>query len=71
MAASPGMARTLIEALRDKPVDALVMEGTHFSEDRQPGLTEVQLEDAICMRTSVPRRGWSWRRSHRCMWTGW
>ena len=44
----PAMARTLIEALCDKPVDALVMEGTHFSEDRQPGLTEVQLEDAIC-----------------------
>lgn len=43
----PGMARTLIEALRDKPVDALVMEGTHFSEDRQPGFTEMQLEDVI------------------------
>jgi ribonuclease J len=43
----PGMARTLIEAVRDKPIDALVMEGTHFSEDRRPGLTEVQLEDAI------------------------
>ena len=44
----PGMARTLIDALRDKPVDALIMEGTHFSEDRQPGLTERRLEDAIC-----------------------
>jgi ribonuclease J len=43
----PGMARTLIESLRDKPVDALVMEGTHFSEDRQPGMTEVELEDVI------------------------
>jgi ribonuclease J len=44
----PGMARTLLEALSDKPVDALVMEGTHFAEDRQPGLTETQLEDVIC-----------------------
>jgi ribonuclease J len=43
----PGMAKTLIEAIRDKPVDALIMEGTHFSEDRQPGLTEEQLEDVI------------------------
>jgi ribonuclease J len=43
----PGMARTLIDAMRNKPVDALVMEGTHFSDDRHPGLSEVQLEDAI------------------------
>ena len=42
----PGMAHTLLDALSEKPVDALVMEGTHFSEDRQPGLTEVELEDA-------------------------
>ncbi len=43
----PGMARTLMEALHHKTVDALVMDGTHFSEDRQPGLTEMQLEDVI------------------------
>lgn len=43
----PGMARTLIEAIQHEPVDALIMEGTHFSEDRQPGLTEVELEDVI------------------------
>ena len=43
----PGMARTLLAALRDKPVDARIMEGTHFSEDRQPGLTETRLEDVI------------------------
>lgn len=43
----PGMAKTLIEAISDKPVNVLIMEGTHFSEDRQPGLTEEQLEDII------------------------
>ena len=43
----PGMAAALIEALRDRPVDVLLMEGTHVGGDRQRGPTEYQLEKNI------------------------
>ena len=43
----PGMATALIEALRDRPVDVLLMEGTHMGGDRARGPTEYQLEDDI------------------------
>ncbi len=49
----PGMAQQLIRALRHRPLDALVMEGTHFSPDRAPGLTEAALERRI--RTAIDR----------------
>ena len=43
----PGMAQQLIRELRHRPLGALVMEGTHFSPDRAPGLTEAALERRI------------------------
>ncbi len=43
----PGMARQLIRAASAPPLDALVMEGTHFSADRAAGLTEVALERRV------------------------
>ena len=43
----PGMARALVEAMKDKSVDVLLMEGTHLSGPRQPGPTEKELEDQI------------------------
>ena len=43
----PGMATALIEALRNRPVDVLLMEGTHMGGDRARGPTEYQLEDDI------------------------
>ena len=49
----PGMAQQLIRALRHRPLNALVMEGTHFSPDRAPGLTEAALERRI--RTAIAR----------------
>jgi ribonuclease J len=41
------MARALIQSLAGKTVDALLMEGTHFSANRQPGPTEEALENII------------------------
>jgi ribonuclease J len=43
----PGMAAALIEALRGRPVDVLLMEGTHIGGDREGGPTEYQLEEDI------------------------
>ena len=43
----PGMTAALIEALRDRPVDVLLMEGTHIGGDRDRGPTEYQLEEEI------------------------
>ena len=43
----PGMTAALIEALRDRPVDVLLMEGTHIGGDREGGPTEYQLEEDI------------------------
>ena len=40
-------ARVLIDAAARKPLDVLVMEGTHFSGNRAGGLTEMKLEDQI------------------------
>ena len=48
----PGMAQQLIRAMRQRPLDALVMEGTHFSPDRAPGLTEAALERRIRTATA-------------------
>jgi ribonuclease J len=43
----PGMARALLQAMADKSVDVLLMEGTNLSGARQPGPTEKELEDQI------------------------
>jgi ribonuclease J len=43
----PGMARQLVQAMKPKPVDVLLMEGTHFSSDRERGLSEQELEEKI------------------------
>ncbi len=43
----PGMARALFRALSGKVVDVLLMEGTHFSNNRKPGPTEEKLEELI------------------------
>jgi ribonuclease J len=49
----PGMAQQLIRTLRHRSLDALVMEGTHFSPERAPGLTEAALERRI--RATIAR----------------
>jgi len=41
----PGMVKALLAGVAGKPVDALLMEGTHFSGKRDKGCTEEQLED--------------------------
>ena len=43
----PGMIRDLLNHLKAKTVDALIVEGTHFGTDREEGATEYQLEDRI------------------------
>jgi ribonuclease J len=43
----PGMIRDLLDHLKTKTVDVLIVEGTHFGSDREQGLTEYQLEDRI------------------------
>ena len=47
------LAPALIHAVTRRPVDALVMEGTHFSGNRPRGFTEFELEDEILARTST------------------
>lgn len=43
----PGMHRTLIEAVRDRSIDVLLMEGTHISHPDHRGPSEYDLEDQI------------------------
>lgn len=43
----PGMMRELLEKLRDRRVDVLVMEGTHFGSDKEQGITEFELEERV------------------------
>jgi ribonuclease J len=43
----PGMAKALLAAVATKPVDVLVMEGTHFSSQREAGWTEEELEHKL------------------------
>jgi ribonuclease J len=43
----PGMIRGLLDHLKTKTVDVLIVEGTHFGAEREQGLTEYQLEDRI------------------------
>lgn len=43
----PGMIRDLLKHLQTKPVDVLIVEGTHFGNEKEHGLTEYQLEDRI------------------------
>ena len=48
-------ARVLIDAAARKPLDVLVMEGTHFSGNRAAGITELELEKQILARiTEAP-----------------
>jgi len=41
---NPGMVQYLVNAVRSRPVDVLLMEGTHFSGRREAGWTENELE---------------------------
>jgi ribonuclease J len=43
----PGMIRDLLDHVKSKPVDVLIVEGTHFGSDKEQGLTEYQLEEKI------------------------
>lgn len=43
----PGMARTLIEAIQDRPIDVFLMEGTHIGHAGYRGTSEYELEDSI------------------------
>jgi ribonuclease J len=43
----PGMIKQLLAGVASKPVDMLMMEGTHFSSLRGPGWTEEELEDKV------------------------
>ena len=43
----PGMVKALLAAVVRNPVDALLMEGTHFSGHRARGCTEEELEDTL------------------------
>jgi ribonuclease J len=43
----PGMLRDLLDHLKAKTVDVLIVEGTHFGNEREQGLTEYDLEDRI------------------------
>jgi ribonuclease J len=43
----PGMARRLIEAMSDRHVDLLLMEGTHVGSGRERGVTEHELEEHV------------------------
>lgn len=43
----PGMGKRLIEALKDKPIDAMLMEGTHFGFPDGNLASEYELEDKI------------------------
>jgi ribonuclease J len=43
----PGMHRRVIELLKDRPIDLMLMEGTHFGFPDGERVTEYQLEDAI------------------------
>ena len=43
----PGMHRTLIDAVKDRNIDVLLMEGTHIGHSDHRGLNEYELEDEI------------------------
>lgn len=43
----PGMIRDLLDHLRAKSIDVLIVEGTHFGSQREQGPTEYQLQDQI------------------------
>ena len=43
----PGMHRTLIDAVKDRNIDTLLMEGTHIGHFGHRGLNEYELEDEI------------------------
>lgn len=43
----PGMHRTLINAVKDRNIDVLLMEGTHIGHPDHKGPTEYELEDQI------------------------
>lgn len=43
----PGMIRDLLDHLKTKTVDFLIVEGTHFGSEKDQGSTEYQLEDRI------------------------
>lgn len=43
----PGMHKSLIQAVKDRPIDVLMMEGTHIGHPDHPGKNEYDLEDEI------------------------
>ncbi len=50
----PGMHRSLIEAVKDRMIDVLLMEGTHIGHPDHRGKNEYDLEDEIVGHPSVP-----------------
>ena len=43
----PGMAKVLLKAIREAPVDLLIMEGTSLSRGKEPGLSELDVETML------------------------
>lgn len=43
----PGMMRELLEKAKERRVDVLLMEGTHFGSDKEQGITEFELEESV------------------------
>lgn len=43
----PGMMRELLEKVKERQVDVLLMEGTHFGSDKEQGITEFELEEKV------------------------
>ncbi len=43
----PGMMRELLEQVKERQVDVLLMEGTHFGSDKEQGITEFELEEKV------------------------
>jgi ribonuclease J len=51
----PGMHRRLIEFLKDRPIDLMLMEGTHFGFPDGERITEYELEDSIVYEVANAR----------------
>jgi len=43
----PGMAQVLLKAIRQAPLDLLIMEGTSLSRGKEPGLSEQDVEEQL------------------------
>ncbi|CAN5359757.1 MBL fold metallo-hydrolase [soil metagenome] len=43
----PGMMRTLLNAIKDKPIDTLLTEGTHLGREKTTNQSEYELEEVL------------------------